>query len=89
MAGKTKRAKIQEQNPVVAEFLESKGLTYSQYVDNALWSAFREAIENKQSSALRRQVQEACEPQLIADAYDWKMTQADKISGNLVHHSTS
>ncbi|MPW13743.1 hypothetical protein [Lactobacillus helveticus] len=89
MAGKTKRAKIQEQNLVVAEFLESKGLTYSQYVDNALWSAFREAVENKQSSALRRQVQEACEPQLIADAYDWKMTQADKISGNLVHHSTS
>ncbi|PAW07071.1 hypothetical protein CKG09_03280 [Lactobacillus helveticus] len=89
MAGKTKRAKNQEQNPVVAEFLESKGLTYSQYVDNALWSAFREAVENKQSSALRRQVQEACEPQLIADVYDWKMTQANKISGNLVHHSTS
>lgn len=77
MAGKSKS--VQKRDPIVDEYLE-KGLntTFAQYVDNAVWSAIREAVENKQSSALRKTIQEACEPKLVADAYAWKFKQQAK-----------
>ena len=63
-------------DPIVEEYLQQElRLSHAQYVDNAVWAAIREALENKQGSALRKQIQEAAEPKLIADAYAWKFIQ--------------
>lgn len=63
-------------NPIVDEYLK-KGLhkTKSQYVDDAVWAAARDAVENKKTSGFRKQVEEAIEPTLLEEAYSWKYSQ--------------
>lgn len=69
-------------DPVIEDYLKNDlNQTMQQYIENAVWSTFRETVDNKQAP-LRKQIEDAIMPDLIRDAYAWKMNQEKNNSVN-------